>query len=630
MRKTIFPSPYFGFVTYLAFFFLGYVNYEMRLPKFQTEHYIHCTSEEKVQFIQLKITEVLKPDNYYTKYLATTEIIDTIRTSGKVLLQIRKDSLLKTIAIDNRLLVAGTIKSIPPPFNPNQFDYAAYMQMQQVYGQLQIDHHEILQQTLGSKTLRGMAEKIREHAIKKMSATTIDANERAIIQALILGQRRDISKELSEQYAAAGAIHILAVSGLHVGIVFMLLQFLLKPLDRLRFGKQLKAALIVLLLFGFAFIAGLSPSVVRAATMFSLFILAAQLNRTTSTINTLFLSFFGLLIINPLWLFHVGFQLSYLAVFFIIWIQPKLYSYYQPKNRVLRLLWSITTVTIAAQLGIAPLSIYYFNQFPGLFLITNLVIMPVLAVILIFGIVIVLLATLDILPDLLAQLYNAIIAFLNKFIGWVAAQDYFVVKDIALSGLVVFGSYLLLVTLISLWKQWSYKRLMIVLCSFCALISIKIYNKLTVTSEELVIFHKSRTTLIAAKHQKQLIVLKTDSLKDFKDAFPIKGYRVTQAIQRYKELLLPKAFIYNERKILVLDSIGVYPKVSEEEEKEMIVLLTNSTQVHLERLIDSIKPVLIVADGSNYTSYIRRWEKTCKEKKLPFHHTGTKGALILE
>ena len=629
LQNALFPNPYFGLVTYAAFFCLGYSNYDIRLPKLQEEHFMHFVSEENPQLVQLKITELLKPDHYYKKYLADVQRIGEHPTTGKILVLIRKDSLAATRAIDEKLLVSGIIKSIKPPLNPGQFDYAAYMKTQHVHGQIRLLPIEVLHQAPGTKTFRGVAETVREHAIQKLAATAIDTNERAIIQALILGQRRDISKELSAQYAAAGAIHILAVSGLHVGIVFMLLQFLLKPLERLRFGRSIKAFCIVLLLFGFAFIAGLSPSVVRAATMFSLFILATQLNRTTSTVNTLFLSFFGLLLINPMWLFHVGFQLSYLAVFFIIWIQPKLYDYYRPKNLVLRLLWSVTTVTIAAQLGIAPLSIFYFHQFPGLFLITNLVIMPVLAVVLIFGIVVVVLASLDIVPDLLAQLYNAIIAFLNKFIGWVAAQDYFVMEDIAFSGLMVVGSYLLLIATISLWKHWNYHRLIIVLSSICILISVKVYEKTKVNSEALVIFHKSRTSLLAVKNRSNLTILKTDSLKTYKNAFPIKSYRVKQAIQQYKEISLPKAFRYNDKHIIVLDSLGIYPKISAEH-SEIIVLLTNSTRVHLERLIDSLQPSLIVADGSNYTSYVKRWRATCKDKKLPFHHTGAKGALILE
>src|SRR5690606_7904768 len=172
-----------------------------------------------------------------------------------------------------------------------------------------------------------------------------------IIQALVLGEKKDIDKNLYNEYAAAGAVHILAVSGLHVGILYFILAFLLNPLKRIKSGSYLHAIIIVLLLWGFAMLSGLSPSVTRAVTMFSFFAVAGIFGRQTNTLNTLFLSFLTLLIINPMWLFQVGFQLSYLAVFFIVWLQPIFYKVGYSKSRIIRKIWTIISVTIAAQIG---------------------------------------------------------------------------------------------------------------------------------------------------------------------------------------------------------------------------------------------------------------------------------------
>ena len=239
-------------------------------------------------------------------------------------------------------------------------------------------------------------------------------NEIEIVKALILGQKKDINKQLYSDYAAAGAIHILAVSGLHVGIIYFILITLLRPLKRLFKHELIISIIIVISLWGFAFLTGLSPSVIRAVTMFSFFAFAKAINRETNTINTLFLSYFTLLIINPLWLFHIGFQLSYLAVLSILWLLPLFNKVYCPKNYFARKIWDIFTVTLAAQTGIFPLSIYYFHQFPGLFFMTNLIILPFLGVLLGGGIILIILSIFNVIPEWFALTYNYLIKFMNS------------------------------------------------------------------------------------------------------------------------------------------------------------------------------------------------------------------------
>jgi competence protein ComEC len=166
---------------------------------------------------------------------------------------------------------------------------------------------------------------------------------------LLLGQRQDISKELLTDYQKAGAIHILAVSGLHVGVLLWMLSFLFQPIERLPYGKFLKAIVIVLLLWGFAFIAGLSASVVRAVTMFTFLAIGQSFQRKHVVTYSLIASMFFLLLIKPMFIFDVGFQLSYLAVFGIVWLQPKLYAVWKPTFTWVHFFWQLCTVSIAAQ-----------------------------------------------------------------------------------------------------------------------------------------------------------------------------------------------------------------------------------------------------------------------------------------
>src|SRR5690606_35618766 len=293
--------------TYFCFFFIGYFSYQIRLPQFQPNHYSQIVSENKVVFIQLKILQSLKPDKFNLKYFAEINAVNDEKTKGKILLNISKDSLPKTFSSDKILLVYSSISEIQKPLNPHQFDYSKYMESLGVYGQLRISEKDILKTKIGKPTLLGVAQNFRTHIVEKLQKTKLKTDERAIIQALVLGEKKDNDKNLYDEYAAAGAVHILAVSGLHVGILYFILAFLLNPLKRIKSGSYLHAIIIVLLLWGFAMLSGLSPSVTRAVTMFSFFAVAGIFGRQTNTLNTLFLSFLTLLIINPMWLFQVGF-----------------------------------------------------------------------------------------------------------------------------------------------------------------------------------------------------------------------------------------------------------------------------------------------------------------------------------
>jgi competence protein ComEC len=625
VRRQLFQNVYFGSIAFLCFFALGFFNYQIRTPNFQSNHFSHLKTVKKHSLLQLKVTEVLKSDVYNHKFISEVQFSDRRRSSGKVLVNVKKDSLIETYTLDDILLVSSEIKLLPKPLNPYQFDYSKYLKTLGVYGQIRISNLEIYKKFNGNKTLRGRAEQIRNHLLDKLDKTSLDLDERAILQALVLGQKKDISKELYSDYVDAGAVHILAVSGLHVGILFFIFSFILKPIKLIPHGNLLHSIVLVICLWSFAFITGLSPSVSRAVTMFSFFAFANSINRETNSINTLFLSFLVLLLINPQWLFQVGFQLSYLAVLSILIVQPKLRKYYRPKFYIDRLFWDIVTVSFAAQMGILPLSLYYFHQFPGLFFITNLGVLPVLGVLLGIGVLIVFLAGLNALPEWLVIAYNFLLSKLNQFITWVANQDRFLFEDIHFSEGKLVVSYIVIVTLILIWRSYSYKKLVLGIVSFGMLLCVFNWDKYIASESELIIFHKSRKTLIGYKHSTNLYLFKSDS-GSYKNTYPIQGYRVAQQIKYFSEKSIPTAFKYRDKTFILLDSLGVFPKCN----AQPIVILTHSPKVNLERLIDSLNPELIIADGSNYNSYVSRWRKTCKQKKLPFHHTGKEGAFIIE
>ncbi|QIE59395.1 ComEC family competence protein [Rasiella rasia] len=622
-KRKLHPTPVFGLIVCFIFFGIGFANYTLRLPKYQPSHYTN--NLQKDTFLQLKIKEHLKPNSYYENYLAEVIFQNATKTTGLLLLHIEKDSTVASLAVDEYLVVKGNPQRVRQPRNPYQFNYAQYMEHLGVHREMTIKSNSMLFRRKVHTSIVGFSERIRLHLIAKLQQTTLKHDELSILQAFVLGERRAIDKQLYEAYAAAGAIHILAVSGLHVGILYFILLFLLKPLTYTPYGARSRSIIIVLLLWCFALLAGLSPSVVRAVTMFSFFTVATALNRPTNSFNTLLLSFLVLLLIAPSWLFHVGFQLSYLAVFFILWLQPKLYALYKPKFYIDKTLWGIITVTIAAQAGILPLSLYYFHQFPGLFFLTNIVVLPVLGILLAGGLLLIVLAACNAVPTGYTEIYNEAITILNDFITWVAQQDFFLVRNISFSAGKMMVSYLVLVCLVILWKKTTSRRLVITLGSIALFVSVCIWDKKETSLNELVVFHKNRKTLIGVKTQEQLLLFSNDTTQ-IDATQPIPGYRAKMAIDSTTIAKVPSLFEYGDTTFLILDSLGVYSKLQQVD----IAILTHSSKVNLTRFIDSVQPKLIIADGSNYKSYIDRWRETCTIKKLPFHHTGTKGAFTFK
>ncbi|GAB5398998.1 MAG: ComEC/Rec2 family competence protein [Aureisphaera sp.] len=623
-RRKLKQGPFFGLLTFLVFIALGYLNLQKGQPHFQSGHFVHQQHTSDDQMLEVKIIEILKSDRYNHKYYAELLSRNQFAAKGKLLLTIRNDALYPKLKVDNLLLLSSKIDEIPTSLNPHQFDYRDYLHKLDVYGKITIAKGEILKIETGETTARGFSENLRSNITSKLDQVCLSTDAKAITKALVLGERRTLDKELYNNYAAAGAIHILAVSGLHVGILFLLFSWLLKPLDYFRKGKSIKAICIVLLLWGFAFLAGLSPSVVRAVTMFSCFALAKMINRPTNGFNTLALSYFILLLLQPRWLFHVGFQLSYLAVFFILWLQPNLYRLYRPRTLVDRYLWGLITVTLSAQIGVGPLSLYYFHQFPGLFLLTNMVVLPFLGVLLGLGLVTVIWSLLGNVPESMVFVYDAAIGLLNLFVQWIASQESFLFSNIAFSLPKMLIAYAFVFSLAYLWRTKNKRLVLSSLLLIALFLSIHRWEQKIHSHEELIVLHKPRTSLIAYKNNDHITLFTNDSLNPLR-SYPIKGYVTENHISKNKVSAIPDIFLFKGRSIIRLDSVGIYSN-----KRTDIVILSESPKIHLERLIESLQPRLIIADGSNYKSYTQRWEKTCKKRQLPFHNTSEMGAYIIE
>ncbi|NRD21694.1 ComEC family competence protein [Winogradskyella litoriviva] len=627
LKSKIYRSPLFGILAFFSMVGVGIVSYQLQDETLHPQHYTNLETSKNYNSYILKIEERLKPDAYNDKYIVAITSMNNAKATGHLLINVKRDSLKEKLNLDDVFYTSAALTEIQKPLNPYQFDYSQYLELQQVYQQLYLKPNHILQLSNAKTTLSGYADALRTRINLKLIEAGFKGDELSIINALLLGQRQTIDKTIYNNYVNSGTIHILAISGLHIGIILWILNFIFRPLLYLKYGHFLRPLILVTILWSFAIIAGLSPSVTRAVTMFSIISIAMHLKRPTNIYNTLTLSAFVILLFKPTFLFSVGFQMSYLAVLGIVSVQPIIYRIWKPKYIILDKLWQIFTVTLAAQAGVVPISLFYFHQFPGLFFISNIVVIPFLGVILGFGLVIIALALIGFLPRPIVSVYSYIIKNLNNFIAWVAQFEDFLFRDIPFTLTQVLITYIIIIAIVQVYKTQSFTWIAASLVAILTLQGVYFYNKYQTQNDEFIVFNKNRFSMIGIKKNEVLTVFHNLDSIHLESNHAIKNYKVGKFIDVLVSDSLQSIYQYKDKTILTIDSLAVYKGITF---KPNYILLRNSPRLNLNRLIDSLKPQQIIADASNYKSYLKRWKATCEHKKIPFHQTREKGAFIIK
>ena len=618
-RKTLYwPS----LMVLIMMVLLGVFVSKIHSSKFSKTHYSHLETiaEEHLHQLEFIVKKRLKPNTYSHRYYVELIKVDSTSVSGLLLVNLSKESNTANFNVNEKILTTASLKEVNAPLNPYQFDYKNYLKRLGIYRQVFLKDQIVLAIPQSPTTITAYAETIREALNKRLKELPFKPIERAFIKALLLGQRQDITSDVYEAYSKAGAIHILAISGLHIGILLLILQFILNPLLYFGQGEFVRLLIVLCVLWSFAVMAGLSPSVVRAVTMFSLFAIVRGLKRSSNSLNILAVSAFILLLVRPGFCFDVGFQLSYAAVASIIIVKPVLDSWGSFKNRVGNWFLDLLKVSIAAQIGVLPLSLYYFHQFPGLFFVTNMVVVPCLIVILGLGIATMILAVVYKPPEFLVHTLAWIIQSMNRFVEWVASKETFLFEQISFDLTALVISYLILFLLGIFYHKKTFKNLLILgICILSFQVFVKQIPAL-ISKNSFVVFHKSRHSVFGLQSNQHLEI--HHDLDSINNQRMLVDYNIGAGIKTQSTDSIQRLYKIDDKLLLVVDSLGVYTVKSI---KPQWVLLRQSPKINLNRLIDSLQPELIIWDGSNYRTYQERWKLTCEAKKIPFHQTSEKG-----
>ncbi len=613
---------HFGYAVIACSISLGFWISVFHHQPNNSDHYVHSIEENTSYSIEICIKERLKNNAFNDRFVGEIQGINGIKKSGKIIVNLRKDSLNSSVEIGSMLVTTAEFHLNKAPKNPNQFDYSRYLSRQQIYAQMYTDASDIKIGTTVRKDLNYYGARIRNSIITQLEKHHFKKEELSVVVALILGQQQDISKEVLRDYQYAGAVHILSVSGLHVGCIMLFVMALLKPIPNHKKGTLIKLAITLLFLWSFGILAGLAPSVLRSVTMYSFLAVGLFLKRSVNIYHSLLVSMFVILVVQPSFLFDVGFQLSYLALFFIVWLQPLLASLWEPNHKIVKYFWDIITVSFAAQLGTLPLSIYYFHQFPGLFFVTNLIILPLLSVILALALVVMILAAFGFVPYFLMKTLEWSIGGLNQIISWIASFEEFIFKDIPLSYSMMLASYLALITGFIWMQQPSYKKLKLALLSILIFQGSCWFTKYkTQSTTEFIVFHKNKKSMIIERNANEVVVFTNDSIRmKSTENQAIQSYLTANFSVLQQQNSIRNFYYFKGNKIALMDSSGVFTAKNPD-----VLILTQSPKINLNRFLLTCKPKVVVADASNYVSYKKLWKATCAKEKIPFHDTSEKG-----
>jgi competence protein ComEC len=395
--------------------------------------------QSKGKYYQLKITEHVKVNEewnvFYADCLAERDDTCWNRIAVRVQLYLVKKQHFPSFSPGDKLIIRANVVRTSQPVNPGEFNYQKFLDRKGIWGSVYLkDSASVIQiERAQWFSPERLAFVLQDKFLSVFRKVEIKGDELALLSALTIGVRDQIDNEINKAFAASGAMHILSVSGLHVGIVYLVFARLLSLIGRNRYSRVLSVILQIAFLWFYAFLTGLSPAVNRAAAMFSFLALGKLLNRSASSLNIVSGSGLVLLLFNPFLIFDMGFQLSYLAVISIFLFQSFIYNLIDFKNYLADQVWKLTALSLAAQIGTFPLSIIYFHQFPNYFILTNLLVVPLAAIILYLSIAMVILFWVPYLSSVLAWLLKYSLKGMILSVMQVEHLPFSVIHDISIA-----------------------------------------------------------------------------------------------------------------------------------------------------------------------------------------------------
>lgn len=628
-----------GLLLTLAFSVLGaWIAHEKNI-KHHKKWFGHYYTREASVIAVLDEPLIEKDRSYKAEAsIYAISVNDTIiAAEGQIILYFKKDSaLLNQLEYGSAVIFRKTLQPIANTGNPGAFDYNRYCLFQAITHQafLNAEDFAIAPRQYGSSFTRWLQDS-RALLLGILRQYIHGEQEAAIAEALLIGYREDIDRDLTQAYSNTGVVHVIAISGMHLAMIYGLLLVLLRPLQKGRAANLLRGSVILLLLWAFALLSGGGASILRSTVMFSFLVVGQYINRRVSVYHTLSASAFLLLCYNPFYLWDVGFQLSYAAVLsIVIFLRPMTNLIYF-KNRIADHIWKLAAVTLAAQVLTTPLSLYHFHQMPNLFLVSNLLIVPLSGIVLYAELLLCTIAFFKPLAVITGYFVSGMLKAMNEIIYWINALPFAVSNNILLSAVQTILLYVLIV-LIAAWLMQGKKQLLkyalVVLLLMASERSIEI---LTARANRIIVYNVPRHSAIDLANAGSCTFIGDDTCRN--DAF-IRNFYINPSRLVYRldpsgsvgalEKMPP--FIYfSGKKLLMLNNAAHLPYFAAPLKVD-IVILSKNAPFSIARLNAQLDCSQYIFDASNASWKIREWKNECDSLHLRRHSVQDDGAFVLD
>jgi competence protein ComEC len=620
-----FRNGFFSVSLYSFLFLLAFETAEVYNAKAQRSHYSSYISYEGQAMMATIADMPVATENF----LKLNVLVDAIEQNGQwhyatgnILVYV-KQPVPKPLNTGDHVWLSSKLSVIPAPQNPDEFDYKTFLERKNLFHAAYVAPEKVWltekQQANWSLGRSGIA--IREYVVKVLREAGLSQEAFSICTALLVGYDDEISSGVMQSFSHSGTLHILSVSGMHTGILYVVLMLLCNLIDKHNRYPKIRCAAVIIVMLLFAAITGFSPSVMRAVLMLVLVLLGKTFSRNGNPYNTLLVSAFLLLLYNPFLLADVGFLLSYLAVGGIMYLYPLINNRWCPENRILKFCWDLSLMSVAATLFTLPVTLYYFHQFPLWFIVSNLIIIPLSTALMGAAFLLLLCCKVVFLKQCLVMLINGITTVMLRTAQLTDDPVYGYMDNIPFAAHdILFSSLFILLTL-WFFVSKSYKLLAATLV--CAIVwaaasALMVYRQSSET--ELVVFSVKRKAICLLRTGRD-VYLRGDSLADGEFRRNVKPY-----LLRYSGIRMHQgkgdAWQVADKRIV---SAGKAFRNSRQACHYLIV--SHNTVPALDSL-SQIKP-LVIADCSNSYTFVKKLRKRCAGLGIPFYSIKEKGALVI-
>ncbi|MGJ1195470.1 ComEC/Rec2 family competence protein [Sphingobacterium spiritivorum] len=594
-------------------------------PLHKPDHFSAYGDQQLVGIIADEIVVKNQIVRFPVRIIAGVNNSGSEKRSGNLLVTIKREEPAERLQYGDKLILQAAIKDVSPPFNPREFDYQSYLSHQNIWQHTFLNpaQYHVLGHREGNPVLR-FALEMRRKIVKRFRQYIGDDIAFQVATAIILGYRSEMDKETITAFSNTGTIHVLSVSGMHVGLVFWILSFLLKGLGRWKAGRSIQHVILLTFIWMYVVLTGLSPSALRAGLMISFFVVSNMLGKDLKSYNTIASSAFFMLLTNTKTLADLGFQLSYLAVLGIVTVLPLLNKLYLPKGKYLKIFIEYMYISIAAQLFTLPLVFYYFGQFPNYFLIANLFIALPSTCMMYVGLV------LAFFPlDLLSQFMGNILEWLIQFM-WKGLHILDGLPGSLIQGVVFSIDEVILLFLACFFLSIAFHyRIKVafkigIICVFVVqgllfIDHIKMRNYTGIRVYNV----KKHLAIAHIRKGKVMLFTNMDSLQH-----PVIAYSILPDLLRYThqdEIDFEHVSDDNTRQNLRLStsdiSITVLEKyiTADKVLPSKILIMRKNNRSDLKEIIPVMRPSLVIIDGSNTDRKIKDYKVELDILKVPYY-----------